>query len=216
MSPNRVVMGHGFVPSMPGMTGAVRLLALVALAAWGPVMAQADATLDRAVQAVQAGRLEQARQIVQPLLREHPDGARAHFIEAELLAHQGQEKEARAALQAAEQLAPGLPFVRAEAVLSLRRQLGDPWSGVPGAYGSSQLRGGTPMDAPIPWGVIVAVAAGAMAAWVLTRLGRPVVPPHGPDVPDPSGALLSSSWSATQPDAQAPDTASGDASKHVG
>ncbi len=142
-------------------------------------MAQGEATLDQVYQAAQAGRVEQALQMMQPVLKAHPDSGKAHYVQAELLARQGQTAEARVELRHAEQLAPGLPFAKSDAVQHLQRELGlapvktaarqavvpsDKAAGLSGGFG-------------VPWGVLLAVAGGALAAWVLMRLGRPAVNP---------------------------------------
>lgn len=90
------------------------------------------------------------------------DSARAHFVQAELLAHQGQLGPAREALAQAERLAPGLPFARPEAVHNLHRALALPRDPGAPAHGGS-----------MPWAVPCALAAGALAAWLLMRLGQP-------------------------------------------
>lgn len=97
------------------------------------------------------------------------DSAMAHFVEAEGLVRQGRLGPARDALADAERLAPGLPFARPEAVQSLHQALA-PRAAV------------APVRPPaMPWAVPCAVVAGALAAWLLMRLGRPSEPARNGD-----------------------------------
>ena len=142
----------------------------------GPVIAQTDATLDQVYQAARAGHLDQARQMMQPVLRDHPNSARAHYVEAELLAQQNYRSEARDELATADRLAPGLPFARSDAVQALRRELSEP----PRAWRESTAPSAGSPPSSLPWGVLIAIAGGAVAAWGLMRIGKP------PSVPVPS------------------------------
>ena len=82
-----------------------------------------EPTLKQVYEAAQAGRLEQAQAMMQQVLVAHPNSAKAHFVQAELSARQGQLGRARDSLATAEKLAPGLPFAKQEAVQALRSQL---------------------------------------------------------------------------------------------
>ena len=102
---------------------AVAVLLVAGLGAGFGAMAQAEPTLKQIYDAAQAGRLEQAQTMIQQVLVLHPKSAKAHFVQAELAARQGQIGRAREALAEAEKLAPGLPFAKPEAVQSLRAAL---------------------------------------------------------------------------------------------
>jgi tetratricopeptide (TPR) repeat protein len=102
---------------------AVAVLLGAGLGAGLGAMAQAEPTLKQIYDAAQAGRLEQAQTMIQQVLVLHPKSAKAHFVQAELAARQGQIARAREALAEAEKLAPGLPFAKPEAVQSLRAAL---------------------------------------------------------------------------------------------
>lgn len=82
-----------------------------------------EPSLQQVYQAAQAGRLQEAQQMMDQVLQAHPRSAKAHYVRAELLARQGSLAQAREELRSAEALAPGLPFARPEALASLRRQL---------------------------------------------------------------------------------------------
>jgi hypothetical protein len=102
---------------------ALRWLAVASLLAGGLAMAQSEPSVSEIYAAAQAGRLEQAQVMVQQVLVSHPNSAKAHFIQSELYARQGNLPRAREALATAEKLAPGLPFAKADAVQALRGQL---------------------------------------------------------------------------------------------
>jgi len=57
------------------------------------------------------------------VLQAHPTSAKAHYVEADLMAKQGRLANARNELATAERLAPGLPFVKSQAVQELKARL---------------------------------------------------------------------------------------------
>ena len=61
------------------------LVLVVALACAGPVLA-ADATVDQVYQAANSGHLDEAQQLMNQVLRDHPNSAKAHYVEAEISA----------------------------------------------------------------------------------------------------------------------------------
>ncbi len=139
-------------------------------------IAQSDPTLNQVYEAVQAGRLDQAQTMMQQVLISHPNSAKAHFVQAEIAARQGQMSRARDALANAEILAPGLPFAKAESVERLRAQLSTnanssakpPARAVAtnttnGAGNSAASAAASiPPSQPFPWAM--AVGLGALAA----------------------------------------------------
>src|SRR6185312_11796974 len=74
--------------------------------------------------AAAAGNLAEARQMIDRVLHDHPDSARAHYVAAQVYARSAQLVRARQELHAAEQLSPGLRFARPAAVAALERELG--------------------------------------------------------------------------------------------
>lgn len=80
-------------------------------------------TLREVNQAARDGDLAKARTLIDQVLLKQPDNARAHFVKAQLAARDRDMETARAELQTAEQLAPGLPFAREQAVTNLRKRL---------------------------------------------------------------------------------------------
>lgn len=162
-------------------TAAIARWALwLALSFTGLAMGQAEVTLDQVYEAAQAGRVEQALQMMQPVLKAHPGSAKAHYVQAELLARQGLAGQAREQLALAEKLAPGLPFAKPESVQHLRGALASPSGGKAldkPARASFDAPAAPASGSSMPWGVLLAVGGGALAAWMLTRLGRPTASP---------------------------------------
>lgn len=177
-------------------------LAVAALLGFGlAAMAQgaAEPTLKQVYEAAQSGRMEQAQTMMQQVLVAHPKSAKAHFVQAELSARQGDLPRAREALAQAEKLAPGLPFAKPQAVSDLRAQLGAKGS-TPAAQGggsaSPALRATSPDASPglpapraqaapaapassFPWGVVLALGGAAVAAGIFLsrRKSTPVAGP---------------------------------------
>ena len=123
-------------------------LTIAALLGFGlAAMAQSEPTLKQIYETAQSGRMEQAQTMVQQVLVAHPKSAKAHFVQAELSARQGELGRAREALATAEKLAPGLPFAKPEAVQSLRARLAGK-AGTPGAQGAVPATPATRMASP--------------------------------------------------------------------
>jgi hypothetical protein len=86
----------------------------------------AEPSLHEVYQAANAGKLDDAQRMMKEVLQAHPNSGKAHFVEAELLAKQGNLKQAANELANAEKLAPGLPFANAQSVSSLRDTISHP------------------------------------------------------------------------------------------
>ena len=181
---------------------AVAVLLGAALGAGLGAMAQAEPTLKQIYDAAQAGRLEQAQTMIQQVLVLHPKSAKAHFVQAELAARQGQIARAREALAEAEKLAPGLPFAKPEAVQSLRAALvAQPATAVkPGAMAQApQAAPFAVSTAPAPasssqigLGIALGGAAIALAIYLVRRKPAPVPAPQaGYGSPAAAGSGLS-------------------------
>ncbi len=106
----------------------------LALALTVPVLAlaQADAanagrtrepSIDDIYKAAESGKLSEADSMIARVLTAHPTSAKAHFVHAELLAKEGKLAAAKTAYAKAEELAPGLPFAKPEAVAGLLQRL---------------------------------------------------------------------------------------------
>ncbi len=97
---------------------------LVALAVpAGMVYAEDAPSLHQVYEAAQSGHLDQAQALMDKVLQAHPASAKAHYVEADLMAKQGRLANAKTELTTAERLAPGLPFVKNQAVQELKARL---------------------------------------------------------------------------------------------
>jgi uncharacterized protein len=107
---------------LAGMFAATALT--FALAGAPASAADADPSLAQIYDAAKAGHLDQAQQMIEQVLRDHPASSKAHYVQAELYAREGNLGLARAELAKAEQLKPGLPDENPRAVQELKSQLG--------------------------------------------------------------------------------------------
>ncbi len=96
-------------------------LALLLLAT--TAFAEDDPTLHQVYLAAEAGKFNEAQSMMDKVLHDHPNSAKAHFVKAELLAKQGMFSSAGVELNTAERLQPGLPFAKPEAVKSLKSRI---------------------------------------------------------------------------------------------
>jgi len=90
-----------------------------AMALAAPVFAAAP-TIHEVYVAAEAGKFAEAQAMMDQVLKEHPNSAKAHFVEAELLAKQGKFAAAQTSFDTAEKLSPGLPKIDPAAVSKLR------------------------------------------------------------------------------------------------
>jgi hypothetical protein len=139
-----------------------------AMALTAPVFA-AEPTIHEVYVAAEAGKFTEAQSMMDQVLKAHPNSATAHFVEAELLAKQGQFNAAQASLAKAESLSPGLPKVNPAAVTKLRTLLAEGQktktsyaqqpvrSSNGGGNGNGYGSGGynNTQSAGIPWGTII-------------------------------------------------------------
>jgi len=99
---------------------------LLAVSAAGPVRAGYSAASDPSppqIYLVAARNLTEAQQMVQDVLKHHPESAVGHWVAAVLDARAANLLVASQELARAQQLAPGLPFISPVAVADLQRQL---------------------------------------------------------------------------------------------
>jgi predicted aspartyl protease len=87
------------------------------------VAADADPTVHQIYEAASSGHLGQAQEMIEQVLRDHPNSSKAHFVQAELYAREGKADLARAELKRAEELKPGLPDERPQAVQAMKAEL---------------------------------------------------------------------------------------------
>lgn len=136
----------------------------------------AEPSLHEVYQAAEAGRLSEAQAMMQEVLRAHPNSGKAHFVEAELLAKQGQFQKAEAELASAEKLAPGLPFAKPQAVENLKSLLRSGHGAAssptrtPPAMSSAAPASATPS---LPWGWLLGgLGLVAFIAWAVRLMGN--------------------------------------------
>jgi uncharacterized protein len=145
----------------------------LSLALGGIALADTDPTVHQIYEAASSGQLDQAQQMMDQVLRDYPNSAKAHYVQSELYAREGKLALARAELERAEQLAPGLPKENARSVAELKSELG------------LARRADTPLGATrvsashFPWGaiLILALVVGAFAMFFRRRQTYPAYPP---------------------------------------
>jgi hypothetical protein len=158
---------------------AVALLAIVAFSA-GSVLA-ADPTLTEVYRAAETGNLKQAEGMMDQVLKDHPNSAKAHFVEAEILAKEGKLEMSRAELGTAERLAPGLPFAKPGAVSELTQRLNATVARQAPSAAPMSVTAAAPASS-FPWGLLlVGLALFAAAIYFFRNLNRPRVYPAGPN-----------------------------------
>ncbi|NBW25716.1 MAG: tetratricopeptide repeat protein [Betaproteobacteria bacterium] len=148
--------------------------ALAMLLVWGAALAQTEPTMDQVYAAAKSGELDKAQTMIQQVLIGHPNSAKAHYVQAEIAARQGQLPRAREALATAEKLAPGLPFAKAESVQALRTQLAGSASATPTAAATPAAEP-APAAKSLPWGLILLFGGAGIALliFLVNRASRP-------------------------------------------
>jgi len=91
-----------------------------------PVLAATEPSMREVYQAAQEGRFIEAQSMMDQVLKEHPNSAKAHYVQAELLAKQGLVSRADTELRTAERLEPGLAFAKSDAVSKLKAVIAAP------------------------------------------------------------------------------------------
>lgn len=134
-----------------------------------PVLAEPG--IQQVYQAAESGKLKDAETMMQEVLRAHPGSAKAHFVEAEILAKEHQFPGARQELATAEHLAPDMSFAKPQAVENLRGLLGEAQltRQAPG-----QAAGFAPQRQPsFPWSIlIVGVGVIGFVIWASRFMAR--------------------------------------------
>jgi uncharacterized protein len=147
---------------------AAPLVLVMALACAGPVLA-ADPTIDQVYAAAESGRLAEAQQMMDQVLRDHPNSAKAHYVEAEISAKAGNFGRARQELATAQQLEPSGTFARPEALAKLQREL---------AGGTRMAQRPVVIErerhSSFNWGIVLLVIAGVVIVFALMARRRTV------------------------------------------
>ena len=174
------------------------LLAFLALGGTAAAYADADATPHQIYEAAQAGHMAEAQQMIDQVLRDHPQNAKAHFIAAELDARIGDLAAARQQLATARQLDPSGSFTSAPALSALQRQLaGLRAAPVPGPQ--SFAVGG--QHSAVPWTLIFIIGLGAFVLWSIfrSRAQRQLGSGYGPGVLPPGNPGMQTGYGAGYP-----------------
>lgn len=213
-------------------------LAFALVLAFGmPSLAQAKAdapatnepTIQQIYDAANGGRMSDADTMIAKVLKDHPDSAKAHFVQAELLAAQGKLDSARTALGKAKALSPDLSFAKPEAVERLTAKLDKP-AATPPRTEPARTSTSTPTPVPpqpeartggsTPWLPIALVALLAVGYLAFRRRVAPPVaqaPSYGPapgaaNAPNGYASYgLGGNWTPAAPPAAAPGMGLGSA-----
>jgi uncharacterized protein len=138
-----------------------------------PALADTDPTVSQIYEAAQAGHLDQAQQMIAQVLRDHPASSKAHYVQAELYAKEGNPGLARSELARAEQLDPGLTKENPRSVQELKAELGlIRRADRPMGFGTT----GAAQGPHFPWGTMIVLALVVAVFWMLFRRRRYVQP----------------------------------------
>lgn len=126
-------------------------------------------TVHQVYQAAESGKLDDAHRMIEQVLQAHPESAKAHFVDAEILAKQGALSNAKNELETAERLAPGLPFAKPQAVANLKQRIA---ANLPGqAANNSPLQSGQSGNHGFPWMMLlIGIGAALFIIWILKSI----------------------------------------------
>jgi hypothetical protein len=167
-------------------------------------------TVHQIYQTAESGKLDEAHQMVVQVLQAHPESAKAHFVDAEILAKQGALGNAKTELETAERLAPGLPFAKPDAVQNLKQRISSPQrSGMAGNVVTESTPANTQS---FPWLMLfIGLASIVLITWLVKSmvsrkketyaggLGNNGMPGQGYPMPNGGPNGLSGSPAATYP-----------------
>jgi hypothetical protein len=147
----------------------ITVFALIASMLIGATAFAADVpTLHQIYQAAQSGRLNDAQGMINQVIKVHPDSAKAHYVDAEILARSGHQNQARQELVNAERLDPGLGFASPQAVQNLKTMLS---ASHPGLLPATATRMAQPA---FPWGLLIlGIAAIVIITFIVRAFARP-------------------------------------------
>lgn len=165
----------------------LRIVLVTAAIGLLPAARADDPTLHEVYQAVHAGQLNEAQAMMTKVLRDHPDSAKAHYVEAEVLARLGRSAEAQGELDHAERLSPGLAFAKPEAVRSLRTLIVE---GERGRLPASEraFPEARSSQGGFPWAPVLIVGGAALLIFLFLRSRRMAAAPMAGSAMQPSAA----------------------------
>lgn len=86
--------------------------------------APGEPTMHQIYEAATTDHLDKAQEMITQVLANHPNSAKAHWVQAEVYAKANKTNQARDEVLAAERLNPGLTKISANAVVQLKTELG--------------------------------------------------------------------------------------------
>lgn len=139
---------------------------IVSMLIAGAVFAADTPTLHQIYEAAQAGRMNDAQGMINQVLKDHPDSAKAHYVDAEILAKTGHLNQAREELNNAERLEPGLSFASPQAVQQLKAMVSEAHTGLVPVTTEPQQ--------DFPWGwLFLGIGAIVIITLIMRALSRP-------------------------------------------
>lgn len=126
-------------------------------------------TMHQIYQTAESGKLNDAQRMIEQVLQVHPDSGKAHFVNAEILAKEGNFARAQTELDTAERLSPGLSFAKPQSVQNLKQRLA---AGTTTSGPSNMLTQSAPASAkPFPWAMLIfGVVAVLLLMWGVKAL----------------------------------------------
>ncbi|MES2000640.1 MAG: tetratricopeptide repeat protein [Pseudomonadota bacterium] len=167
----------------------------------GAAYAEGVPSVHEIYQAANAGKLADAHTMIEQVIQAHPDSAKAHFVDAEILARQGAMGNAEREFAKAEKLAPGLNFAHPEAVQALRSKIAAfHVQQAPQIPAASGLMTSSAPDAakPFPWNLLFLSvgAAGVVLLLIRAMKQKAAVPATGYPAPG-TAPMPSTGWPST-------------------
>lgn len=110
-------------------------------------------TMHQIYQTAESGKLSDAQRMIEQVLQVHPDSGKAHYVNAELLAKEGNFAQARTELETAERLSPGLAFAKPQAVQNLKQRVAVSSTNI--VPGNSLTQAGPASANHFPWAKLI-------------------------------------------------------------
>jgi len=148
------------------------LMVFFALACAAPVFAGGDPSIGEVYEAADAGHLDQAQEMMSQVLRDHPRSARAHYVEAQLLAQGKDFPRARQELDTALRLQPGMQFANPESVQALQAELAKTQS-LPKVQSLQNMPRYSQARTQFPLRTVLLVLGGTCILWLIMRRRTP-------------------------------------------
>jgi hypothetical protein len=158
------------------------LTASVALSA--PVWA-ADPNSEQIYEAARTGHLAQAQQMVDQVLKDHPNSAKAHYVAAEVYAREGNYAVARSQLQQAETIDPAGSYANPTSIQKLKSEIATEGR-TTSAPAVTYLEHAPARESHFPLFTILIVVAAIGLLWMVFRR-RSYSAPYGDSMPSAMG-----------------------------